>query len=161
MTDACGKAFEDMIGRSATMSTVHGPWATTGNLDAQVRETHTGIVVLLGDRAYKVKKPVRTDFPDFSTPERREHACEHLARCSATRTGSRGGRRTCLPDRAIRVFGAVGGRLGPNPREGGDDFQPRSPAAASGSLPNLNSSTRSPEPAETQSRSPPGCRGER
>ncbi|WP_328821050.1 hypothetical protein [Nocardia sp. CY41] len=42
---------------------------------AQLRETHTGLVVLCGDRAYKVKKPVVTDFLDFGTPEARERAC--------------------------------------------------------------------------------------
>lgn len=42
---------------------------------AEVRETHTGIVVLLGDRAYKLKKPVLTDFLDFRTPEARERVC--------------------------------------------------------------------------------------
>ena len=30
-----------------------------------VHETHTGVVVLAGDRAYKAKKPVLTDFLDF------------------------------------------------------------------------------------------------
>ncbi|TGD87939.1 hypothetical protein BayCH28_08995 [Mycolicibacterium sp. CH28] len=40
-----------------------------------VAETHTGMVFLVGDRAYKVKKPVVTDFLDFSTLERRERAC--------------------------------------------------------------------------------------
>jgi aminoglycoside phosphotransferase family enzyme/predicted kinase len=35
------------------------------------------MVFLVGDRAYKVKKPVVTDFLDFSTLERREHACAH------------------------------------------------------------------------------------
>lgn len=43
---------------------------------AEVRETHTGVVVLVGDRAYKSKKPVTTDFLDYSTPEAREQACE-------------------------------------------------------------------------------------
>jgi aminoglycoside phosphotransferase family enzyme/predicted kinase len=43
----------------------------------QIVETHTGIVFLIGDRAYKVKKPVVTDFLDFSTLQRREHACAH------------------------------------------------------------------------------------
>ncbi|MGF0319130.1 hypothetical protein [Nocardia fluminea] len=33
---------------------------------AQVHETHSGVVFLYGDRAYKVKKPLRTDFLDFS-----------------------------------------------------------------------------------------------
>ena len=41
----------------------------------QVAETHTGLVFLVGDRAYKVKKPVVTDFLDFSTLDRREDAC--------------------------------------------------------------------------------------
>ncbi|MDP7724113.1 bifunctional aminoglycoside phosphotransferase/ATP-binding protein [Mycobacterium sp. TY814] len=40
-----------------------------------VRETHTGVVVLAGDRAYKAKKPVLTDFVDFRTTEERERAC--------------------------------------------------------------------------------------
>lgn len=40
-----------------------------------VHETHTGIVVLAGDRAFKAKKPVLTDFLDFRTPERRERVC--------------------------------------------------------------------------------------
>ncbi|ORB71034.1 hypothetical protein BST45_04400 [Mycobacterium shinjukuense] len=33
------------------------------------------MVVLVGDRAYKAKKPVVTDFLDFRTPQRRERAC--------------------------------------------------------------------------------------
>lgn len=40
-------------------------------------ETHTGMVFLVGDRAYKVKKPVVTDFLDFSTRDSRERACAH------------------------------------------------------------------------------------
>lgn len=46
-----------------------------GNLSAEVRETHTGVVVLMGDKAYKAKKPVVTDFLDFRTAEARERAC--------------------------------------------------------------------------------------
>ncbi|WNG88736.1 AAA family ATPase [Mycobacterium sp. ITM-2016-00317] len=46
-----------------------------GDLGAEVYETHTGLVALVGDRAYKVKKPVRTDFLDFSTRDKRESAC--------------------------------------------------------------------------------------
>jgi aminoglycoside phosphotransferase family enzyme/predicted kinase len=42
---------------------------------AEIRETHTGLVALVGDRAYKVKKPVVTDFLDFSAPEDRERVC--------------------------------------------------------------------------------------
>ncbi len=43
---------------------------------AVVHETHTGLVMLVGDSAYKVKKPIKTEFLDFSTPERREEACQ-------------------------------------------------------------------------------------
>ena len=42
---------------------------------ATLRETHSGVVVLLGDRAYKVKKPVDLGFLDFTTTEARHHAC--------------------------------------------------------------------------------------
>ncbi|MGD9531211.1 AAA family ATPase [Pseudonocardia sp.] len=41
---------------------------------AAVLETHIGLVLLYGDRAYKLKKPVRTAFCDFSTPQRRRDA---------------------------------------------------------------------------------------
>lgn len=43
---------------------------------SEVHETHSGLVVLVGTLAYKVKKPIRTDFLDFSTPQRRELACQ-------------------------------------------------------------------------------------
>ena len=42
---------------------------------AAVRETHIGVVFMVGDRAYKMKKPVRTDFLDFSTAPLRRAAC--------------------------------------------------------------------------------------
>ncbi|MFF2082729.1 AAA family ATPase [Nocardia sp. NPDC058176] len=49
--------------------------ASIGVGQAQVRETHTGVVFLYGDRAYKVKKALRTDFLDFSTSRLRDRAC--------------------------------------------------------------------------------------
>jgi len=48
---------------------------TAAALHIDVHETHTGVVVLVGDRAFKAKKPVLTDFLDFRTPEQRERAC--------------------------------------------------------------------------------------
>lgn len=39
------------------------------------RETHMSWVFLVGDRAFKLKKPVRFSYLDFSTLERREAAC--------------------------------------------------------------------------------------
>ena len=40
-----------------------------------VVETHVSRLVFLGDRVYKVKKPVRFAFLDFSTVEARAEAC--------------------------------------------------------------------------------------
>ncbi|HSN06009.1 MAG TPA: AAA family ATPase, partial [Candidatus Angelobacter sp.] len=51
----------------AAVSHAHGP--------AVLRETHSGVIVLLGDRAYKVKKPVDLGFLDFTTVEARHRAC--------------------------------------------------------------------------------------
>lgn len=42
---------------------------------AELRETHISLVVLFGDRVYKLKKPVRLDFVDVSTREARERIC--------------------------------------------------------------------------------------
>ena len=39
------------------------------------RETHMSWVFLVGDRVYKLKKPLRSDFVDFSTCARRKSAC--------------------------------------------------------------------------------------
>jgi hypothetical protein len=40
----------------------------------ELAETHSAVVFFVGDRAYKLKKPVRFDFLDFSTRELREQA---------------------------------------------------------------------------------------
>lgn len=40
-----------------------------------IRETHMSWVFLAGDRVYKLKKPVRFPYLDFSTLDRRETAC--------------------------------------------------------------------------------------
>jgi aminoglycoside phosphotransferase family enzyme/predicted kinase len=44
-------------------------------VSAAIRETHASIVFFVGDRVYKLKKPVKLDFLDFSTREQRERAC--------------------------------------------------------------------------------------
>ena len=46
----------------------------------ELLETHISWVFLTGRFAYKVKKPVRFGFVDFSTPERRRHCCEEELR---------------------------------------------------------------------------------
>lgn len=56
------------------MTAVHP--VAAGELPAEVHETHIGVVVLLGERAYKIKKPVRTPFCDFTSTELRHTAIE-------------------------------------------------------------------------------------
>ncbi|OBI08532.1 hypothetical protein A5715_15005 [Mycolicibacter heraklionensis] len=46
-------------------------------------ETHSGVVILAGDRAYKAKKPLQTDFLDFRTVEQREEACRREVRLNS------------------------------------------------------------------------------
>ncbi|NNK38927.1 MAG: AAA family ATPase [Xanthomonadales bacterium] len=48
--------------------------------EVQLVETHISWVFLTGDFAYKVKKPVKLGFLDFSTLERRRHFCEEELR---------------------------------------------------------------------------------
>ena len=44
------------------------------------RETHVSHVLLAGDYAYKIKKPLNLGFLDFSTLARRRHFCEEELR---------------------------------------------------------------------------------
>jgi hypothetical protein len=48
-----------------------------------VRQTHISVVFLAGDHVYKIKKPVRLGFLDFSTLELRRHFCEEEVRLNA------------------------------------------------------------------------------
>src|ERR1700739_4821897 len=71
---AVGNRMEAMV----QITTIDAPpcTSTTASIPyADIRETHTGVVVLVGDRAYKFKKPITTDFLDYSTPASRERAC--------------------------------------------------------------------------------------
>jgi aminoglycoside phosphotransferase family enzyme/predicted kinase len=51
-----------------------------GREPAQVRETHISWVLLSGDRAYKLKKPIRLPFLDYGTLERRHDLCREEVR---------------------------------------------------------------------------------
>ena len=52
----------------------------TGVEAPRVVETHSALIFLVGDRAYKVKKPVSLGFLDFSTVERRRAVCHEEVR---------------------------------------------------------------------------------
>lgn len=64
-----------MNGTSAPTE-IRAPWAIAGSLAAQIHETHTGVVVLIGPVAYKAKKPIATDFLDFTSAAQRERVCQ-------------------------------------------------------------------------------------
>lgn len=52
--------------------------SAVGGVREAVQEigTHVSVVLMAGDRALKLKRAVRLPYLDFSTPERRLHACE-------------------------------------------------------------------------------------
>jgi aminoglycoside phosphotransferase family enzyme/predicted kinase len=58
------------------MTQWHPETAPGGGLDPVATQTHVSLLVFAGDRAYKLKKAIRTPFLDFSTPELRLMACE-------------------------------------------------------------------------------------
>ncbi len=51
-----------------------------GVAEVELRETHISWVYLAGERAYKLKKPVRLPFVDYGTEERRREMCEEEVR---------------------------------------------------------------------------------
>ena len=75
-----------------------------------MRETHIGVVFLLGDHAYKMKKPVTTAFLDFSTPQRRLAACRREVELN----------RRLAPDVYLGVSGVSGAELPPWTGRGAD-----------------------------------------
>jgi aminoglycoside phosphotransferase family enzyme/predicted kinase len=50
--------------------------ATHGGVPVERIDTHSAVVFLAGARAWKLKRAVRFDYLDFSTPERRRAMCE-------------------------------------------------------------------------------------
>ncbi|MFN7893853.1 MAG: hypothetical protein ACK5OC_26435, partial [Pirellula sp.] len=53
------------------------PASYVHSVDGQVvlHETHISWILLAGGFAYKIKKPLQTDFLDYSTLSKRHHAC--------------------------------------------------------------------------------------
>ncbi len=49
----------------------------------EVRQTHISVVFLVGHEVYKIKKPVKLGFLDFSTLDKRRHYCEEEVRLNA------------------------------------------------------------------------------
>ena len=55
-------------------------WSPAPGTTAELRETHISWVVLEGDRAYKIKKPLRLPFLDYGSLERRHELCREEVR---------------------------------------------------------------------------------
>jgi aminoglycoside phosphotransferase family enzyme/predicted kinase len=68
-------SFERVVARMSEPSFYSPPPA-----HVEVHETHVSVVFLAGDRAYKLKKPVRMPFLDYSTRSARRHFCEEEVR---------------------------------------------------------------------------------
>ena len=64
-----------MDSQRETIEFLSKPQAHAGRAVERV-ETHASIVFLAGDAAYKLKRAVRYDYLDFSTPERRHAMCD-------------------------------------------------------------------------------------
>lgn len=64
-------------------------------MEVVVHETHMSLVFLVGDLAFKLKKPVRFAYLDFSTLEKREKACR--AELSLNRRLARGTYLSVIP----------------------------------------------------------------
>lgn len=72
---SAGSVFARVVARMRDPSFYSPPPAVV-----DVRETHVSVVFLAGDRAYKLKKPVRMPFLDYSTLERRRRFCREEVR---------------------------------------------------------------------------------
>ena len=68
--------IESLLDPSAYVHSVAGP--------VVLHETHISWVLLAGDFAYKIKKPIVTDFLDYGSLTKRHDAC-----CEELRLGSR------------------------------------------------------------------------
>lgn len=66
---------------SRLLARLRDPSCYPGTVNAvELRQTHLSVVCLAGEFAYKLKKPVKFPFVDFSTLERRRHFCEEEVR---------------------------------------------------------------------------------
>ncbi|HET7864103.1 MAG TPA: AAA family ATPase [Burkholderiaceae bacterium] len=81
--------------------------ARTGQA-VELHETHISWVLLAGRLAYKLKKPVRLPFLDFSTPALRKHFCEEEVRLNRRLAGPLylGVEPVCGTAQAPRIGGA-------------------------------------------------------
>ncbi|HNK53635.1 MAG TPA: aminoglycoside phosphotransferase, partial [Ottowia sp.] len=83
----------------------------SGAADVQCLETHISWLLLAGEHAYKIKKPLTLDFLDFGTLAQRRAACEEELRIN----------RRSAPELYLEVLPITGTPAAP--RLGGDAAQ--------------------------------------
>ncbi|QDT02099.1 hypothetical protein K227x_04700 [Rubripirellula lacrimiformis] len=73
---------DDSITTNALIAALRNPAAYPHDVggDVVVHETHISVVFLAGQYAYKIKKPIKTNFLDYSTLHQRKHFCEEEVR---------------------------------------------------------------------------------
>jgi uncharacterized protein len=81
-------------------------------MPVELIETHISWVLLAGEHAYKIKKPVQLGFLDFSTPAARQHFCEEELRLN----------RRLAPSLYLDVLGVRGTPSAPRLDGGGPAF---------------------------------------
>ena len=76
----------DSLDRDALIESLLAPSSYLHSVDGPVllRETHISWVLLAGHYAYKIKKPIQTEFLDYGSLAKRHHSC-----CEELRLGSR------------------------------------------------------------------------
>jgi len=76
----------DSSNRDALIESLLNPSSYVHSVDGPVllRETHISWVLLAGHYAYKIKKPIQTEFLDYGSLAKRHHSC-----CEELRLGSR------------------------------------------------------------------------
>ncbi len=81
-----GATVNGHLNRDALIESLLDPLSYAHAVSGPVvlHETHISWVLLAGDFAYKIKKPIATEFLDYSSVSKRHHAC-----CEELRLGSR------------------------------------------------------------------------
>lgn len=85
--------------------------------DRRLIETHISWVILAGDRVFKIKKPFKYSFLDFSTLEKRKYYCEEELRLNSRLAASMYNRVLPIIETSEEVY--IGEEEDPKAHEGG------------------------------------------
>ena len=103
-----------MIDMSELIRNLHAPACYDHPIHSvQVIETHISWILLTGDYAYKIKKPLDLGFLDFSTLDKRLAACQEEVRLN----------RRLAPDIYIGVVPITGTPEAPRVNGAGEAFE--------------------------------------